>query len=300
MKISRLRPSAVILSALVAGAAAWAYNISGVVTDNYSEPLPGATVRVLATADSAFVKGGITDADGKYTIAGVNSGNYILEATYVGYDRATRNVRVSAANLRTDTLRLGEGSVMLKETTVIGVKTPIKVMQDTIEYNADTYKTQPNAVVEDLLKRLPGVEVDTDGKITANGKEVTKILIDGKEFFSDDPKVASKNLPVDMIDKLQVVDRKSDLARLTGVDDGEDETVINLTVKKGMQNGWFGTVEAGYGTDDRYKATFNVNRFWNGNQITFIGNANNTNELGFTDGNGSRFRRFGGDRGINN
>ncbi|HAP30212.1 MAG TPA: TonB-dependent receptor [Porphyromonadaceae bacterium] len=300
MKISRLRPSAVILSALVAGAAAWAYNISGVVTDNYSEPLPGATVRVLATADSAFVKGGITDADGKYTIAGVNSGNYILEATYVGYDRATRNVRVSAANLRTDTLRLGEGSVMLKETTVIGVKTPIKVMQDTIEYNADTYKTQPNAVVEDLLKRLPGVEVDSDGKITANGKEVTKILIDGKEFFSDDPKVASKNLPVDMVDKLQVVDRKSDLARLTGVDDGEDETVINLTVKKGMQNGWFGTVEAGYGTDDRYKATFNVNRFWNGNQITFIGNANNTNELGFTDGNGSRFRRFGGDRGINN
>ena len=144
MKISRLRPSAVILSALVAGAAAWAYNISGIVTDNYSEPLPGATVRVLATADSAFVKRRkLPMPTAKYTIAGVNSGNYILEATYVGYDRATRNVRVSAANLRTDTLRLGEGSVMLKETTVIGVKTPIKVMQDTIEYNADTYKTQP-------------------------------------------------------------------------------------------------------------------------------------------------------------
>lgn len=144
------------------------------------------------------------------------------------------------------TITLSESSHVLAETTVTAVKTPIKVMQDTVEFNADSYKTRPNAVVEDLLKRLPGVEVDTDGKITANGKEVTKILVDGKEFFSDDPKVASKNLPVNMVDKLQVVERKSDLARMTGVDDGEDETVINLTVKKGMKNGWFGTVEAGY------------------------------------------------------
>ena len=188
---------------------------------------------------------------------------------------------------------------MLGEVSVTGVKTPIKVMEDTIEYNADTYKTQPNAVVEDLLKRLPGVEVDSDGKITANGKEVSKILIDGKEFFSDDPKVASKNLPVNMIEKLQVVDRKSDLARLTGVDDGEDETVINLTVKPGMKNGYFGTIEGGYGTDSRYMGSFNVNRFWNDNQVTLLGNFNNINELGFTDSNGNRFRRFGGNNGIN-
>ncbi len=188
---------------------------------------------------------------------------------------------------------------MLKEAVVVGIKTPIKVMEDTIEFNADSYKTPPNAVVEDLLKRLPGVEVDNEGKITANGKEVSKILVDGREFFSDDPTVASKNLPVDMVDKLQVVDRKSDLARLTGVDDGEDETVINLTVKKGMKNGWFGTAEAGYGTDDRYKATFNVNRFWNDNQLTILGNFNNVNELGFTDSNGNRFRRFGDSNGIN-
>ena len=299
MRRIRLR-SLISLTAVTAAFAAWAYNISGIVADNYAEPMPGATVRLLAARDSSFVKGGITDADGRYSITGVNNGRYILEASYVGYNKSFTPLRVKGANVKADSIKLGESSVMLKETTVIGVKTPIKVMQDTIEFNADTYKTQPNAVVEDLLKRLPGVEVDSDGKITANGKEVTKILIDGKEFFSDDPKVASKNLPVNMVDKLQVVDRKSDLARLTGVDDGEDETVINLTVKKGMQNGWFGTAEAGYGTDDRYKATFNINRFWNGNQITFIGNANNTNELGFTDGNGSRFRRFGGDRGINN
>ena len=280
--------------------AAWAYNITGTVTDTYSEPLPGATVRLLAAADSAFVKGGITDADGRFSLTGVASGRYIPEGSYVGYQKEFRPLRVAKANVAADTLRLPDSSVMLKETTVIGVKTPIKVMEDTVEYNADTYKTQPNAVVEDLLKRLPGVEVDSDGKITANGKTVTKILLDGQEFFADDPKVASKNLPVNIVDKLQVVDRKSDLARLTGVDDGEDETVINLTVKKGMKNGWFGTVEAGYGTDGRYKGTFNINRFWGSNQITFIGNANNTNELGFTDGNGSRFRRFGGDRGINN
>ncbi|MDE5690527.1 MAG: outer membrane beta-barrel protein, partial [Duncaniella sp.] len=157
---------------------------------------------------------------------------------------------------------------------------------------------QPNAVVEDLLKRLPGVEVGTDGSITANGKTVSKFLVNGKEFFSDDPQVASKTLPANLIDKLQVVDRKSDMARLTGVDDGEDETVINLTFKQGMDQGWFGTAEAGYGTDDRYMGSFNLNRFWNGNQVTLLGNFNNTNQIGFTDSNGSRFRRFGGNNGI--
>lgn len=279
---------------------AGAYNISGRIIDPSSEPLSDATVRLLSERDSSFVKGTIADIDGKFSFTGLGKGAYIVESQYVGYSTSHKDVRITDKNVALGDITLDEASHMLAEAVVTGVKTPVKVMQDTVEYNADSYKNQPNAVVEDLLKRLPGVEVDSDGKITANGKEVTKILIDGKEFFSDDPKVASKNLPVSMVDKLQVVDRKSDLSRLTGVDDGEDETVINLTVKPGMKNGWFGTAEAGYGTDDRYKATFNVNRFWNGNQITFIGNANNTNELGFTDGNGNRFRRFGGDQGINN
>ncbi len=295
---SRLRGLLLLPAGLLAVAAA-AYNISGIVTDTEGLPMPDATVRVLAKKDSSFVRGGVADLDGRFSISGVKNGSYIVEAGYIGYDKAFRDVRVSGKNASADTLRVTESSVMLQETTVIGVKTPIKVMEDTIEFNADTYKTQPNAVVEDLLKRLPGAEVDSEGKITVNGKEITKILVDGKEFFADDPKVASKNLPVNMVDKLQVVDRKSDLARLTGVDDGEDETVINLTVKKGMKNGWFGTVEGGYGTDNRYQATFNINRFWNGNQITFLGSANNTNDLGFTDGNGNRFRRFGGSQGIN-
>ena len=274
-----------------------AYTISGSVSDDNGEPLMEAGIRLLAAKDSAYVKGTAADLNGKFALKDVKNGKYILETSYIGYSKTFKDVTVADKDINAGDIKLTEASHLLAETTVTAVKTPIKVMEDTIEFNADSYKTQPNAVVEDLLKRLPGVEVDSDGKITANGKEVTKILVDGKEFFADDPKVASKNLPVNMVDKLQVVDRKSDLARMTGVDDGEDETVINLTVKKGMKNGWFGNVEAGYGTDDRYQGGFNVNRFWNGNQITFIGSANNTNSMGFTDG-GSRFRRFGGDQGI--
>jgi len=298
MKTS-LRKLFFIAVLLAVSATAYSMVIKGVVLDDFNEPLPGATVRLLKARDSSYVAGVTTNSKGTYGIPDVKAGKYIVQTKYIGYSDNFVNVTVKNSNVTLDTVRLGTNSVVLKEVSVVGVKTPIKVMEDTIEYNADTYKTQPNAVVEDLLKRLPGVEVGSDGKITANGKEVTKILLDGKEFFSDDPKVASKNLPVNMIDKLQVVDRKSDLARLTGVDDGEDETVINLTVKKGMKNGYFGTVEGGYGTDSRYMGSFNVNKFWNNNQVTLLGNFNNINELGFTDSNGNRFRRFGGSNGIN-
>lgn len=287
----------------VAGAVtASAAVVTGRLTDAASgEPLADGSVRLLAAGDSAYVTGVAADEAGRFRLTGVKKGSYIVQASYIGYSPIYRNITVSAP---TDTVRLrrlalSESSVMLREATAIGVATPIKVMEDTIQYNASTYKTPPNAVVEDLLKRLPGVEVGTDGGITAQGQKVTKILVDGKEFFSDDPAVASKNLPVSMVENAQVITRKSDLARLTGVDDGEDETVINLTVKKNMKNGWFGTAEAGYGTDDRYKATFVANRFYNGNQFTLLGNFNNCNDAGFSDGNGSRFRRFGGVNGIN-
>lgn len=284
---------------LLSCSAALAANITGTITDSSEEPLIEATVRLLAAKDSAFVKGVTTDINGKFSIKNVKKGHYIIQTSYIGYDNHYENVNIGESSLRLKPIVMKESTVMLKETVITAVKTEIVAKEDTIEYNAGSYKTQPNAVMEDLLKKLPGVDVDSDGKITAGGKQVTKILVDGKEFFSDDPKVASKNLPVNMIDKLQVVDRKSDLARLTGVDDGEEETVINLTVKKGMKNGYFGVVNAGYGTDERYAADFNINRFWNDNQITFLGNFNNINQLGFTDSNGNRFRRFGGNNGIN-
>lgn len=235
---------------------AFAYEISGKVVDAAGEPMIQASMRLLTPRDSTQVKGSVTDMNGRYRLMNVNKGSYILEASYIGYNTRYLNVTVADKNLSLKPITLDESSIMLAETTVIGIKTPVKVMQDTVEFNADSYKTAPNAVVEDLLKRLPGVEVDSEGKITANGKQVTKILLDGKEFFADDPKVASKNLPVNMIEKLQVVDRKSDLARITGVDDGEEETVINLTVKEGMNNGWVGNAEVGYGTDNRYKGSF--------------------------------------------
>lgn len=291
----------VVASLMLTTLPTMAYNVKGTVVDAGDDStLAEATVRLLNAKDSTFYKGVAADVNGIFDFQNVSSGKYIIEASYLGYDKTYLDITVRRADLKDIKISLKESSIMLAEATVTGVKTPIKVMQDTIEYNADSYTTQPNAVVEDLLKRLPGVEVDSDGGITANGKTVSKILVDGKEFFSDDPKVASKNLPVDMVDKLQVVDRKSELARMTGVDDGEDETVINLTVKKGMQNGYFGTILGGYGTDDRYTFNFNLNRFWNGNQVTLLGNANNINELGFTDSNGARFARFGGNQGINN
>ena len=269
------------------------------VSGTDQSPLSGASVRLMRdNADSTFVAATSAGRDGSFRLGGVTRGKYLVSFSFLGYETLTRRVTMADKNIDMGRVTMAESSILLQETTVVGVKTEIVVKEDTIEYNADSYRTQPNAVVEDLLKRLPGVEVDSEGKITANGKEITKILVDGEEFFSDDPKVATKNLPVNIVDKLQVIDRKSDLARLTGVDDGEDETVINLTVKKGMKNGWFGNATAGYGTDDRYSGNFMVNYFKDKNQFSILGSANNTNEMGFTDRGASRFTRFGGRNGI--
>lgn len=287
------------IAVLISAASCFAGNIKGTVADATDKsPLANATVRVLQQRDSAYVTGGMTDAQGLFTI-NVKNGSYIIETSYLGYHTTTKNVTAGRHTVSTDTIAMRPNSIVLDEAEVVGVKTDVKVMQDTVEYNAGSFKTQPNAVVEDLLKRLPGVEVDSEGKITAQGKEVSKILVDGKEFFSDDAKVASKNIPVDIVDKLQVIDRKSDLARLTGVDDGEEETVINLTVKKGMKQGWFGNVTAGYGTNDRYAGNFMVNRFVNDNQFSILGNINNTNDPAFTSPGMGRFSRFGESNGIN-
>lgn len=276
---------------------AWAFNISGTAVDEAGEPMAQASVQLMKP-DSSVVKTALADINGQFKLNNLKRGKYIVQLSYVGYKPLYKNVTGNTDDINLGRLSLSSNALMLGEVTATGVRTPIKVMQDTVEYNTGAYQTQPNAVVEDLLKKLPGVEVGTDGAITANGKKVTKILVDGKEFFGEDPTVASRNLPTNMVDKIQVVDRKSDLARMTGVDDGEEETVINLTVKKGMNNGWFGNAEAGLGTDTRYKGSFNINKFWNGNQLTLLGGINNINQPGFNDGMSGRFMRFGGDNGI--
>ncbi len=276
--------------------------INGILLDAQDTTgLVAATVKLMkANKDSTYVMGTTSDAHGVFNLKNVPAGKYVLKFTYLGYGDETRLVTMEqdGRDVNLGAIAMSVGGKTLGEVVVNGVKTAITVKEDTIEFNADTYKTQANAVVEDLLKRLPGVEIGSDGKITANGKEVKKILVDGQEFFSDDPTVASKNIPASMINKLQVIDRKSDLARLTGVDDGEDETVINLSVKPGMSNGWFGTASAGYGTDRRYTGQLMANYFNSGNQFTVMGGGNNTNNLGFTDGGPGRFQRFGGDNGI--
>lgn len=274
--------------------------LKGKVVDSNNHPLVGATAKLLNFKDSTIVSALMLDENGHFSFSKLGKGRYILNISMIGFEPIAKDIEFKNNDEVCDLgiMTPKESSVMLDETIVSGVKSAVIVKQDTIEYNAGSYHTQPNAVVEDLLKKLPGVEVDADGKITSGGKTVTKILVDGKEFFSDDPKMASKNLPSDMVDRIQIVDRKSDLARLTGVDDGEEETVINLTIKKGMQNGWFGTIQGGYGTTDRYAAGFNINHFKDGNQLTILGSANNINDMSFTDQGRGRFNRFGGQNGV--
>lgn len=274
--------------------------VKGKVLDSAKQPLQGVTTQIIEYPDSVRKGYMITTAKGEFSFKGIQPGNYVVNFSMVGMDNVRKivEVRDTTTTLNLGNIEMNETSVMLQDAVVTAVKAAVVAKQDTIEFNAGSFKTQANSSVEDLLKKLPGVEVDSDGTITSGGKTVSKILVDGKEFFGEDTKMATKNLPSDLVDKVQVVDRKSDLARLTGVDDGEEETVINLTVKKDMKNGWFGTVEGGYGTDKRYEGKFNVSTFTDNNQISIVGGANNINDMGFMDMGRGRFSSFGGSGGI--
>lgn len=285
----------------IAGLSVQAAVVKGIIKDADGSPLPGASVQLVSLPDSTRVGYQMTGANGDFNFKDLKPGKYRFLAELSGMENIDKDIDIKTPDQTFDfgNLVLTESAVTLKEAVVTGVRAAVVAKQDTIEFNADSYHTAPNGTVNDLLKKLPGVEVGTDGSITSNGKTIKKILIDGKEFFGDDPQMASKNLPSNMVNKIQVVDRKSDLARLTGIDDGEEETVINLTVKKDMNNGWFGNVGAGYGTDKRYQGSFVINNFNNGNQITLLGGANNINEMGFSDMGRGSFRDFGGNGGIN-
>ena len=274
--------------------------ITGTVVDaSTQDPVVQAGIRVLNASDSTYIKGGATNSFGKFSIQ-VNKGHYIVQTSFLGYTDVFTNVNASKSENSLGKVSLRDDGILLKEAVVTAKAPEIVIKGDTVEYNADSYKVQESAVVEDLIKKMPGAEVDANGKITINGKEVKKILLDGKEFFSDDPKVASKNLPAKMVEKLQVLDRKSDMSLMTGFDDGEEETVINLTVKPGMKEGVFGNAYAGYGNKDRYEANAMVNYMRNNNQLTFVGGANNTNNAGFSDFATTSFSGMrGGPRGLN-
>lgn len=271
-------------------------SISGKLLDKESkQPVEQANVRLLKQSDSTFVTGKATDADGSFHIA-VADGRYIVQISYVGYLDLYRDVEISASKptAALGSIYLSSDNVLLSDAVVTAKAAEIVVRGDTLEYNADSYKVTESAVVEDLLKKMPGVEIDSEGKITVNGKEITKILVDGEEFFSNDPKVASKNLPAKMVDKLQVLERKTEQAEMTGFDDGDEENVINLTVRSGMKEGLFGNAFAGYGSKERYEGNAMVNYMKDSDQFTFLGGVNNTNNAGFSDIASSMFSGVGG------
>ncbi|MDR3194045.1 MAG: TonB-dependent receptor, partial [Tannerella sp.] len=269
-----------------------------VIEKGNGDAIEQAAIRLLKVKDSTLVNGVISDRNGVFSIGNVQNGNYLLNITYIGFETIYQSLNVNGKNKTVDLgkIEMAEDAILLSEATVTAKAIEVTVRNDTVEYNADSYKVTEGSVLEDLLKKMPGVEVDADGKVTVNGKEIKKIMVDGKEFFSDDPKVASKNLPAKMVDKVQVLDRKSDMAMMTGFDDGDEEAVINLTVKPGMKQGWFGNAFAGYGSNGRYEGNFMVNRFINNDQFTVMGGLNNTNNMGFSDLASTMFSGMGGGR----
>ena len=257
-----------------------------VIDQETQEPVPYATVRLMSLPDSVLVAGIATDNNGYFKISIIRSKvqSLLLNVTFVGYSPWNKEVYFSKkTSLDIGTVSLSSDGFLLGETVIVG-KAPMAVTeQDTTVFNASAYRTPEGSMLEELVKQLPGGEIDADGKLMIHGKEVKKILVDGKEFFSDDPKVALKNLPVEMVEKLKAYERKSDLERLTGVDDGEEEMILDLSVKKGMKTGWMNNFMAGAGTKERYEIANTLNRFRDDSQLTVIGNLNNTNNQGFSE-----------------
>ena len=276
-------------------------------------PVGFATASLTVKGEKTPVKYVLSDSEGKAVLQKVKKGTYVLKAELLGYKPLEMEVKVEK-ELDLGTLKMSEDAELLDAANVSAVGNPIIVKKDTIEYNASSFKTSDNDMLEDLLKKLPGVEVNSDGTITANGETITKITIDGKTFFLDDPQLAAKNLPAKMIEKVKVVERKSEQARFTGIDDGQEETIIDLSVYKGMMNGWFGNVMAGGGHDMpdkgyytdgksalkdgwRYQGAGIVGNFKEDSQISIILNANNTNNRGFNDLAGGMMRGMRGGGG---
>jgi hypothetical protein len=238
---------------------------------------------LLAAKDSVLVSFAATDGTGKFLLKNVNAGNYLLKLSYVGFRTQTETLEIGeAAEVDLGSMTLSAAAEVLSEVEIKADHVPIQIKKDTIEYNADAFQTQPNAVVEDLLKRLPGLEVGADGSIKAQGEDVQNVFVDGKQFFGTDPKVATKNLPAKAVKKVKVYDKLSDMAEFSGIDDGQREKTINLELREEFKTGLFGTAEAGYGSDERYMAKTNINKFTKKTQLSVIGLLNNVNEQGFS------------------
>ncbi len=270
------------------------FNVSGTVVEKTTgDAVASATIQLLSLPDSSFVEGVTTGSMGEFTFKNVKEGEYTMRISFIGY--TTKYVKLDLNAQKKKEVNVGyitmtTDDILLKSAEVTAHAAKVAVSGDSLVYNANAYRVPEGSTLEALVKQLPGAKVDKEGNITINGKKVTKILVDGKEFFLNDKDVAMKNIPTEMIDKLKTYNRKSDLSRVSGIDDGEEETVLDLEVKKGMKNGWFGNVNLGMGTEKRYAERFNVNRFKDDAQVTFLGGANNVSDMGFGGGGG----RWGG------
>jgi hypothetical protein len=260
-------------------------SIKGTLTDTLAkQPVSAATITVLNKKDSSLVTFTMTDNKGYFEVTGMANGDYRMMISHINYHNVNKFVTIDDAGKIRDlgNIVMNDLSKVLDEVVVTAEAPPVTLIGDTVQYNAGSFKVQPNADVESLLKKLPGIKVEKDGTIKAQGQEVKRVLVDGKEFFGTDPKIATKNLPADALDKVQVYDRMSDAAQLTGFDDGNSEKTINLKLKKDKKKGLFGKAMAGGGTKDRFEGRFNVNSFKGARQMSVIGMANNTNAEGFS------------------
>ncbi|MFN7687229.1 MAG: outer membrane beta-barrel protein [Sphingobacteriales bacterium] len=271
-----------------------------------NQPIAAATITLMTKADSSLVSFTMSNDKGEFTLTGIAEGKYRLLLTHLNYHNTVRNVDITKTQNDADlgTIPMGDKFKTLAEILVEAEAPPVTMKNDTIEYHAGAFKTPPNANVEDMLKKLPGVKVDKDGTVRAQGQKVNKVYVDGKEFFGNDPKIATRNLPADAVDKVQVYDKQSDQAQLTGFDDGNNEKAINLKLKKDKKKGVFGKITAGAGTDGRYEGRFNINSFKGERQISALGMGNNTNAEGFSfmdmlNFSSSGIQRNGGNISIN-
>ncbi|GHN00671.1 collagen-binding protein [Cytophagales bacterium WSM2-2] len=261
--------------------------------------LPGATIMILQQKDSSLVQFGVSNSEGKFEVKGISAGDYIFKASFTSYQSYMKKFSARPENgqeIDLGAIRMSPKSNTLNEVVVKGFKDPVKVKRDTVEYNAGSFKVKPNANVEDLLKKLPGVEVDNSGTITAQGETVQRVMVDGKEFFGQDPKLATRNLPADAVDKVQVYDKKSDQAVFSGIDDGQRQKTVNLELKEEKRHAMFGNNSVGAGKDmidaggsGRYMGSVSLNRFEKGNQLSFLGMGNNVNQQGFSFGDVANF-----------
>ncbi len=257
--------------------------VQGLIKDSEGVPMEMISVALLDVGDSSLVHFGITNAKGIFKIANVYLGDYIFQSSSMGYNTVSFPISVKETGVTPsiDNISMELQTNVLSEIIIQGERIPIVINKDTVAYDAEAFNVGADETAEDLLRRLPGIEVDPDGRVTAQGEEVRKVLVDGKEFFGGNVQLATQNLPADAIKKVKVYDRQSEDAMFTGVDDGERDKTIDFELKEDRKKGVFGDVEGSIASDDRYRVKGAAHAFSPKARLSVLGNANNLNQLGF-------------------